>query len=912
MRNLWRFAAALSLLLLALPATSQTLLGTVAGVVKDEQGGALPGASVTLLGKTGSRSATTDPQGNYRFPAVDPGSYALTVELAGFRPAKRENIAVSVGSQATIDLSLGVGGLTDTVTIVGEPPVVDTTSSATDNSLSQDILFNMPIDRRTFNIYNFAPGINDASAYGGGADTGNALLMDGVDTRDPEGGTDWSFFNYNIIQEVQIQGLGAPAEYGAFTGAIVNTITKSGGNQFSSLFDINYTKSSLSSDNLTPSILTANPTLLGGTKITNYLDLTGQLSGPLIKDKLFFFLSTQRFHKTEKPTGPRTFYDELSHRFNGKLTYTPDSSDNLSLALDYDDYNIRGRDSFLPGSLLANDSQTVNEDAPEVIWNLQWRHLFSSNTFLEAKYLGWWGYYYLDPVNQLPDHFDGLTGLYSGGAGYSNYLDRTRHEAHAAITHYAEAYGHHDLKFGVEIERSSVRDRYSYVPGGYYYDYGGVPQYTYTYSYDLQGKNERNSAYIQDSWKVNDRLTINPGLRYDGVRGVSPVLNQTVFSTNSFGPRLGVAFDLTGNHKSVLRAFYGQYYEADLFTFYKGAVPGKSNGENLTPGTFQLISTVLNPIYKVDPNIKQPRVDDYNLAFEQAMGNDYKVQVTGIYRQNKNFISSVNTDARWSPTTVTNDFNGQPLVVYNWVNQDQSQNSFLITNPNGFQYLDPNGKVIGTANANRDYKGLQFVLNKRYTNRWQAQVSYVLSKASGTVDSAGLASYGQGRQFETPTLALVNASGESTTSRRHEVKAYVSYQIPKADVALNVFYRYLSGDTYTPYERYSSSLIDFPHKVGREPFLAVPGSYRLDPLNQLDLRLEKIIRWGANDRIGLYLDLTNAFNKTIVDQVNTRVPQQAVSYFDTTGTLQNVNLKFADPLSVIAPRQLTLGARWSF
>jgi hypothetical protein len=912
MRSLARISVLFLIALLPLSAQSQTLLGTVTGVIKDEQGGALPGATVTLLGNKGSRTATTDPSGSYRFVAVEPGFYDLTIELTGFKTVKRDRVEVGVAAHAAVDFALAVGGLSDTINVVGEAPIVDTTSSSTNTSLSQDLLFNMPLDRRTFNVYNFAPGINDSSAYGGGADTANALLMDGVDTRDPEGGTDWSFFNYDIVEEIQIQGLGAPAEYGAFTGAIVNTVTKSGGNQYAGLFNMNYSSSGLASNNISAAILNQNPSLGGPTQIKSYLDLTGQLSGPLIKDKLFFFLSAQRFHKSEDPAGPTTNHDELDHRFNGKINYQPGSSDTFTAALDYDDYNIRGR-SGQPGFLLSNDSQTVNEDAPEVIWNLQYRHLFSPTTFLEAKYLGWWGYYYLDPINQQPSHFDGATGLYTGGAGFYNYLDRTRNEAHASVTHYAEGWGHHDLKFGVEIERSTVRDRYGYVPGGYYYDYNGVPQSTYTYSYDLQGKNERNSAYVQDAWKVNDRLTINAGIRYDGVRGFSPTLNQTVFSTNSIAPRLGVAFDLTGDHKSVLRAFYGQYYEADLFTFYKGAVPGKSAGENLTPGTFQVISTVPNPTYAVDPNIKQPRVDDYNLSFEQALGNGAKIQVTGIYRQNKNFISAVNTLAQWSPTTVTNGYNNQPLTVYNWVNQDTSSNGFLITNPNGFQFKDPNGNVLATADANRDYKGLQVVMSKRFTRRWQAQISYVLSKASGTVDAAGASSYGQGRQFETPTLAVVNANGLSTTSRTHEVKAYGSFQVPKVEIGINAFYRFLSGGTYTPYERYSTTDINFPYHVGREPYLTMPGIFRMDPLSQLDVRLEKVFRFGGGkDRIGLYADITNVFNAGTVDQVNTRTPNQAVSFLNPSGAIVNVNLPFGAPLEVINPRQVTLGARWSF
>src|SRR5262249_48274471 len=160
--------------------------------------------------------------------------------------------------------------------------------------------------------------INNSSAYGGDASSGNGLLIDGVDTRDPSGGTAWTFYNYNIVEEVQFTGIGAPAEYGAFTGAIVNTITKSGGNRFSALFDVIYTKSSLASSNASPELVAQNANLSQVNKISKLVDLTAQLSGPIIKDKLFFFASAQRYQLDQDPIGPRTTNNEASDRFNGK------------------------------------------------------------------------------------------------------------------------------------------------------------------------------------------------------------------------------------------------------------------------------------------------------------------------------------------------------------------------------------------------------------------------------------------------------------------------------------------------------------------------------------------------------------------------------------------------------------------
>ena len=129
--------------------------------------------------------------------------------------------------------------------------------------------------------------------------------MDGVDTRDPQGGSAWTFFNQNLIQEIQIGGLGAPAEYGGFTGAIINTVTKSGGNAFSGLFSMRYTSDSLASNNIAQEVLDREPGLGDSRPITKKLmDYTVQMGGPLKKDKAFFFVSIQRYSATTDPTGP--------------------------------------------------------------------------------------------------------------------------------------------------------------------------------------------------------------------------------------------------------------------------------------------------------------------------------------------------------------------------------------------------------------------------------------------------------------------------------------------------------------------------------------------------------------------------------------------------------------------------------
>jgi ABC-type amino acid transport substrate-binding protein len=179
----------LSLLLAAVatPLAAQSITGTVAGTVKDEQGGVLPGVTLTLAGKTGTRTAVTDAQGAYRFAGLDPGTYSVTATLSGFRTKRQDNVIVSLSRVAEIEIVLGVGGMTESVDVVGESPIVDVTSSTTDNTLSQKMLFNLPIrpTNAAVDMLNFLPKINNNSAFGTNKNYTNNLLIDNVDTHDP-------------------------------------------------------------------------------------------------------------------------------------------------------------------------------------------------------------------------------------------------------------------------------------------------------------------------------------------------------------------------------------------------------------------------------------------------------------------------------------------------------------------------------------------------------------------------------------------------------------------------------------------------------------------------------------------------------------------------------------------------------
>jgi hypothetical protein len=921
----------------ALPVAAQSLTGTVSGTVRDEQGLVLPGVTITLAGKTGSRLSVTDADGKFRFLGVTPGTYSVTAELTGFRTRRQDNVEVSIGRVSAVPLVLAVGTLTEAIEVVGESQVVDVTSSATDNDLSQDMLFNLPIrpDNAATDLLNFLPGINDGSAFGSNSDYGNALLLDGVDTRDPEGGSAWTFFNFNIVDEIQVGGVGAPAEYGAYTGAIVNTLTKSGGNRYSGLFDVYYTKASLYSDNISDEIVAANPALSESSVDNKRLDLTAQLGGPIIRDKLFFFLSAQRYDNDVDPSGARTTATEVSPRLNAKINWQPTPSDTLAFNFQWDYYNVTGRTSI--GSNLDTDDTTVRQDSPEAYWGVQWRHLFGNRTFMEVKYFGWWGYYYLDPKVPVSIAYDGTTSAFDGGAWYYYYADRGRNQVNASLSHYAEAFGKHDLKFGVEIERSKVRSQYGYNQGLYYYDYSAyypARQYlAYSWGYDVEGRNHRDSVFAQDSWMPTGRLTINAGVRVDFNRGRSPELDETVYKTTNWAPRIGFAFDLTGDNRTVLKGHYGQYYDGLYFANYSPAVPGVFPfvGYYYDPGgpvcgalgnCFSESFSSPTPVATVDPDIRHPRVDEWTAGIERALTKDLRLSVTGIWREDKNLQGTFYPGARWERTTVTTStegidpaLNGVPVTAYNWVNFDQSEGDYYLTNADGYQYLGPDGSVVATAVGERKYRSLMVVLDKRYSNRWSGRISYVYSDSEGTINNTSTNTFGDWRTFwQTPTISTVNTYGPANLVRPHELKIFATWQIPGIEVGLNGYYRYISGTAYAAYQRFGSDEIDYPlSRSGREPYIEPRGDRRLDSLSLLDLRVEKNFRLGeGNGVLGIYADVQNLLNEGTVQDVNARYPQASISQLDESGAVESVPIDFEAPTSIIQPRRWLFGARWSF
>ena len=286
------------------------------GTVTDSNGGVIVGASVALEGTRllgGPWTVATDGRGHYRFGQLLPGSYDVSVTAQGFRPARRTGIALPVETTYTVDVALSVGSLTERVDVSASRALIDVRSSSSPTILTEPLLHDLPTTRTLTSLLSLAPGVTTTPplngyvgevAYGGTQGSGNGITVDGVNLTESTLGDQWSRVHYNWLEEAQVVGPGAPAEYGTFTGAIVNGVLRSGSNRLRGMAELLSIRPRWTADNLVkyPATL-AKP--IPPKTILSWWDLNGQMGLPLVKDRLWLFTGVSGVHHEYRRDGYR-------------------------------------------------------------------------------------------------------------------------------------------------------------------------------------------------------------------------------------------------------------------------------------------------------------------------------------------------------------------------------------------------------------------------------------------------------------------------------------------------------------------------------------------------------------------------------------------------------------------------------
>ena len=892
--------------------------GAIFGAVFDDTDNPLPGVTITLssLKLMGDRTAVTDPEGNFRFPALPPGDYIIQAELQGFAKVIQENIHLTTTIKLTVDLTMRPSTIEEEATVIAQSPTIDIKSSETASvTLEDEILRNIPHSSYTFQIVNLAPGVNNYSAFGASRGTGISNQVDGVDVSDPDSGSGWVFLDHNIIEEAKVMGLGLPAEYGNYTGVIFNLITKSGGNEFSGHFEVTFQgkkddlpKGLWQSDNNSAYIddfpgLTSRQERLA--------DFGAHLGGPIARDKVWFFIGAQYFRTLRFPTGFPEAMNRREPRIFFKITAQLTPLTNLSTFLEYDriDQNNAG------GGAMVSPEATYSTRAPDLVGNLSLNHILNSTTFIDLKTS-----FFISDRNYEPEagnvsaHWSLNDNKLYESSGWYSYDKRSRYQANISLTNYAEDFiqGDHDFKFGVEFEHARINNRYKYagpnaflyvdyVGSGYYGYYNG-PYLAYQYEgYDTNTRYTRVEGFAQDSWKISDRLNLNIGFRLSRGWGSVKDVSGTIYKMFRIAPRVGFSFDLLGDKTTILKAHYGHFTEAMLGSYHDRLNPASAYNDFVgyywdlwSDQWVEYFRIEREDLYTLDENIKHPYMEQFVIGLERELFKNASLSATFIYRKWKNIIGHVNYAAQWEPVEIYVPELDQYFTVYEQINPND--NEVVIKN------IKKNDLGI-TLDPYRKYWGIEFLFNKRFSDNWQMLASYIYSQTTGTINNGVLNDIGFSSSWWLPWIYgpnfWINGDGNSTFDATHMLKLQGTYVFPYG-IQLSAYFRAITGSAWT--QQYRTRRLAHDRVTF---FTEKRGSNHYEMQKILDVRLEKIFTIADKFRLGLMFDMFNVFNANTVDDWGTRIGYDWIpgEYPSTDGH---------DLYGIIPPRQIRLGLRLMF
>lgn len=872
------------------------------GTVYDASRAVVPGATVTVLSPQligGPRTIVSEPDGTFRFAALAPGIYELTAERSGFQSVRRAAIRLPAGATIVVDVELSPASVTDVLIVQGRSPMVDVRSAAAPTRLDQDLLFNLPTNRSMASLINLTPGVSADVAFGG-SQKSNEILVEGVRTTEALFQDPVTRFNYNWVQEMNVVALAASAEHGGFTGAAANAILRSGSNRFSGLGEYWTTRPSWLAEN-TQELSDRLRKQFNSRELVEWWDSSAQLGGPILRDRLWFFSGIQYARHNDRPAGV-----SAGSRNERDVQVLVRPSAALSPALRIDGFVERGTFD-VDGEYLGVDTPmefTNVVTAPQTSWNSRATWTPRANTLVEVRHGGftWTSSGGPRPPNTPsgpPARYDyGRQVLTQGGWEVFNQ-ESTQHSTSAALTRYIDrGRGRsHDFKVGFEYEVTDARQEYGYPGGRFYYDYYGEPSEIEIWDGDASNAATRRSVVFgQDTWAIGDRLTLHPGARLEFNRGRVP-LKGNVFATNTFSPRIGLAWEVTRDHRTVARVHYGRYHD----TIFASRIMQADRSERtpyvyaLVVGPEEFVELSRNnndrDAFGIDKNLRHSYVDQFVAGVEHELMSDLSVEAQYIRRRFDTFMGLIDTGSRFDPVERRDP---GPDNRLNTADDGDLLTLFNVSNPGNQFLLYTNPKE-----AFNRYDAVQVVARKRYTRNSQLQASYTWSKNRGTVGNrwhvnAARFDLGAPGRFVDPNF-FINAYGRATFDPTHEAKILGTYRIPLWNgFNLSAVYRYTTGQAWGRRTRFTG-LRQGQRVVRIEP----QGTRRLPAINRLDLRAEKTLTLRGRT-IGLFFDAFNLTNQGVPDSDRTN------AVVDFSGD------RFGEPDFWVDPRMLRVGIRFTF
>ncbi|MCY3933691.1 MAG: TonB-dependent receptor [Acidobacteria bacterium] len=874
-------------LTVAASAAAQTT-GDIRGQVRDANGDGLPGVMVTatIEDRGVSRTTIAGVGGSFVISSLQVDDYVVTAALDGFRDHRVEGVRVGIAATVNLEIVLSLEAVEEEVTVTASP-ILDVTSSSVGTSFTADFIDDLPTDRNFWDLVAVSPGISQASegstslsAFGSSV-ASNSWRIDGLDTTSSDTGRAFWWTNPAIIEEVQVLGIGAPAEYGSMSGAAINIVTKSGTNEFTGTVDWYHMNDGLTEENAEIDGLPFHR--------EEFDDLTGTLGGPLARDKAWFFASIQSTDDAYADPGVDPSFPTAypTVRSDIKINAAFNDSNLMEAKYHFEDYD------FVFAAPNTTPDAIATEFGNNPAWGLQFQSVLTPNDYLEVLYTG----YSSDdnllsatgstaaPYADYSPADDGPT-QYSGSPGYTYIWLLGRDQLDVKLSHHADDLlgGDHDFKFGISYGTGSGDTRTGGGPNGVYYYRYQYPGYYYAYYYRVTARpfyygaeTAVASAFVDDSWQVNSNLTLNVGVRYDKNNGDIPdypELNPDWSPTSEIipgvkdvtdwslvSPRVGMAYQL--GDRQVLRAFYGKFYDADVTGHWYAPPPRAPDyiyeyslsldGPWTYSRTFEYHGNLFHP------NLQPPETDQFTLGWERRLGDSFTFGIQGVYKEAKNLIGwEILDDGVTERVPWTNPITGETEQLISILEQPTTRKG--------------NGPGPGSAapgrNYHQQYEGVVFSFNKRYSDGWSMQSSYTWSDSSGFLPRPLQQS--QGNPFYAEIDGRdpnnwINADQALQNDREHVFQFQGSFELPWKILG-SATYSYMTGKPYNRQLLVGGRASPSPLAQGQQTVIAVPASddTRLPDQNNFDLSFGRRFDLGRA-QLKLDLQLLNVFNEDTYD-----------------------------------------------
>ncbi len=956
MKVLFRSGAAIAVLLLCGMVLGQGVTGTLVGTVTTE-GNGLPGVTVSVSSPSlqGTRTAVTGDSGGYSFPALPPGEYTVKYELSGLSTVTRK-LRVNLAQTSRADADLRPSAMTEAITVTAAAPAALETSEVSTNFTGAELAELPTLNRNIAAAALLAPGVNDAGpnrqiVISGAQSFDNLFLVNGVVVNENLRGQPHNLFIEDAVQETTILTGGAiSAEYGRFTGGVVSTITKSGGNDFSGSLR----------DSLRNDTWQSKTDFVGEADHVDKLNSVyeGTLGGRIIRDRLWFFAAGRQEKSSlsaETVVTRIPFTQGVDEtRYEGKLTGQVTSRH--SLVGSYLDVKRKETNSRFGN--VVDLASLSNREGPNSLKGLHYNGVFTDNLLVEAQYskmnfaIVGFGATTNDRIlgTLLRDTRTSNRAWSSTFCGICRNKERNNQSSQVKASYFltTKSIGEHSITGGWDdFHQLRIEDNYqsgsNYRLWGDFFTVGSAVHFTANPTNSLvayhpllqesKGSDfQVSSFFINDKWDLNQNFSFNIGVRRDKANGKNQSKVTTV-DDSAFSPRLGVTYDVKGNGQHRFSASYSKYASK----VDQGAGDATSQGGRYASYYWNYRGPAINPLGAATPAADLvPTAEVIRRMFEWFDGQGginntsliNSLDIPGFTTRIGENLTAPSMDeisVGYGSQITPRAFLRADIIHRTWndfyvLRRDLTTGKAALPAPST-RSVDQGVIETGGSGLEREYNGLQSQGQYRITDRLTLGGNYTFSKLRGNVE---------GEQFNNATvLAGCNggASVPGTDSAlcapeyqnfeqnhpvgylagdvRHRGSLWMQYNLPLPVGRFNVslLERFHTGLPYSAAGaidiRQSAAL---PDGIANPGYVTPPsrvwyyfserGGFRTDSITSTNLALNYLSPPLKGAQLFVQTDIINVFNESGVEYPATgrgNVIQQTVFVNRTRSTLTAFN-----------------------